>query len=71
MTEGVGYARDLWSEAPTLFVTRERISSNRSASERLSQERCTDRHRLHGRAGHDDNVHMRVSAAGIVSKFSP
>ena len=28
MTEGVGYARDLWSEAPTLFDKR--ILSNRA-----------------------------------------
>lgn len=37
---------------------------------RLSQERCTDRHRIHVFAGHDDNVHMRVSAAGVVGELS-
>jgi hypothetical protein len=40
-------------------------------SEGLLQERGVDRYRLHGLAGHNDDVHIRVLAAGILSKFDP
>ena len=39
--------------------------------EGLLQESCVDRYRLHSRAGYNDDVHMRVSAAGILSKLGP
>ena len=42
-----------------------------SGSEGLLQESCVDRYRFHSRAGYDDDIHMRVSAAGVLSKFGP
>ena len=67
MTEGVRYARVLWSEARGFSIAD--CFQQLLGSEGLLQERGIDRHMVHLFAGHDDDVHLRVSAASILIEF--
>ena len=68
-TEGVGILA-IYRRGTTLLLLTNHIQQP-FGRKRLSQERCTDRDGSYDCAGHDDNVHIRVSAAGIVGEFSP